>query len=151
MEEEVEEEKKKKGRKRPKGLEYVGEVKKILERNGCQVEGPGYKLRWFPKKGGGLSGPFYVHTDYFGLYDLISFREDLGFMFHQVSIIEEKSRKVGAMLEAKKGGWFWGRVMDGKKAAFKTFVVEDGTAKEREGVILARAEGKAVGRDELTS
>jgi len=138
--------KSKKKSDRAKGLAYLREVKEILKRNGCDVEGPGYGLRFFSSKKsqGNLSKqgepqkakPVLVHADYFGCFDLISFRPDMGFVFHQVSIIEEKSRKVNDLMEANKPGWIWGRYLEANKVAYRIFAVRDTEVIEREGVIF---------------
>lgn len=139
-------EKKKKGGKRQKGLQYVREVREILERDRCEVEGPGYGLRFFGNKksqgnlrkegGEQKTRPVLVHADYFKHFDLISYRPDLGYIFHQVSILEEKSRKVDDLIQANMPGWIWGRFYEGVKVAFRIFSVRDTTVIERGEVIF---------------
>ncbi len=139
-------EKKRKGGRRKKGLEWLREIKQILIRNGCEVEGPGYGLRFFGnKKHGQLqkigkpeekTRPVIVHCDYFGCFDLISYRPDMGYVFHQGSIIEEKSRKIDDLITRNKPGWVWGRFKEENKTAYRIFVVNDGWVYEREEVIF---------------
>ncbi len=154
------EKKKKKTTKRQKGLNYVREVKEILKRNGCDVEGPGWGLIFFGnKKGGGLTyegkegkekqRPTLVHKDYFGCFDLISYRVDMGFIFHQVSILEEKAKKVDDLMTADKPGWIWGRFEtdERRRIAYRLFSVAMGKVIEREEVVFVtetKQKGEAV-------
>jgi hypothetical protein len=52
---------------REKGLQECRKVKKVLEKMGFAVEGPGYKPMFIPKTG----KMTVVHKDYFGIYDLL--------------------------------------------------------------------------------
>ncbi len=126
----------KKQNDRKKGLEFMGEVRKILERDGCEVEGPAFKSKFIFIPDSKRSFSKNVHVDYFGCFDLISYRPDMGFVFHQVSILEEKSRKIDDLIQANKPGWIWGRFKEGSKVAYRIFSVRDETVIEREEVVL---------------
>jgi len=105
---------------RAKGLSYCREVKKILEGIDHVVEGPGYKPLWTGK---GMSA---VHSDYFGVFDLISF-DGKEFLFHQVSDIGHKSDKIKSIQEKKMNGWVWCRVPSRPISYRIFFVVGDHT------------------------
>jgi hypothetical protein len=140
--------KEKKGKgTRKKGLDYVREARDILRSEGHQTEGPGYTiLRIYPKETRGLPPeerkkiklePVQVHRDYFTAFDLISFRPDIGFIFHQVSILEEKSRKIKIIQDQQMKGWVWGRFEENERIGFRIFEVDlNGEVKERETVWL---------------
>jgi len=138
--EEIIEGKAERKRRRAKGLQYVREVKEILYAQGCQVEGPMYKIRWIPKKGAsvymekGEIIPRQVHKDFFGVFDLISFRKDLGYIFHQVSIWEERSRKVKAILKVELRGWIWSRIKQGQRIAYDVASAVPGRDLEHIGI-----------------
>ncbi len=123
-------ERKKKQDDRKKGLQYVREVREILESLSHRVEGPGYTIKWFyPKPKEWVPGeekektrpiPTQTHTDYFGAFDLISVK-DGEISCHQVSIIEEKSRKRWDILASGIPGYFWGRFKECGKVCYKVF------------------------------
>jgi hypothetical protein len=127
---------------RKKGLEYVREGREILRRDGFVTEGPGYQvIRVFPKETTWMPmgerkklkpQAIQVHKDYFGVFDLITFREDRGFEFHQFSILEEKSRKIRDIQGSGMPGWFWGRFEEGRRVGFKRFFIRDGKIEEDE-------------------
>jgi hypothetical protein len=87
---------------RSKGLNFVREVKKILEYKGYRVEGPGYGVCFY---GGGMKP---VHKDFFGVFDLLSYRQGK-VSGHQVSTLTNKAVKVKALNEAHISGYVWCR------------------------------------------
>ena len=93
---------------RSKGLDYVREVRKILEGIGHTVEGPGYGLAYY----GGKMNP--IHRDFFGCFDLMSF-DGKYYLGHQVSTEINKSTKIKTIQEAKLPGWVWCRFSDEDK------------------------------------
>jgi len=95
---------------RSKGLDYVREVKKILEGIGHTVQGTMFKTVFF---NGHLSP---VHSDFFGVFDLISFDGKI-FIGHQVSTEVNKSTKIKAIQEAHLPGWVWCRFSDEERGA----------------------------------
>ncbi len=108
---------------RKKGLNYVREVRKILQAMEHQVEGPGYGLAFF----GGSPRP--IHRDYFGLYDLVSCYDGRIYL-HQVTDLSNKAKKVKAIQEKKIPGWVWARC-DGGKIFYRIFCVDmDGRVEE---------------------
>jgi hypothetical protein len=131
-----EREKRSKQDDRKKGLEYVREVREILESLGYRVEGPGYSITWFYPKAEKLMPeeekkedegnkrinplPRQTHRDYFGAFDLIS-AKDGEIKCHQVSIIEEKSRKRWDILTSGIPGYFWGRFKEKRKVGYRVF------------------------------
>lgn len=117
---------------RKKGMIYVGEVKKILIGQGHKIEGPNYIVMRIPERKP-LPGEqtskiplrmVQVHRDYFGAFDLISYKQGLGFVFHQVSILEEKSRKIKAIVDLHMDGWVWGRFKEGGRVKYRVFSVD---------------------------
>jgi hypothetical protein len=110
---------------RQKGLSFCREVKKILEAMGHETEGPGYSTAFF---GGALH---LIHSDYFGLFDLISFFEGKYF-FHQVSTIGHKSEKIKAIQKKGMNGWVWLRVNEENQVGFDVFEVYPDTIIEKE-------------------
>lgn len=125
--------------RRKKGLNYVGEIKGILKQLGHETEGPGYSVMRIPERkqipGERISEiplkMIQVHKDYFGVFDLISFKEGVGYFFHQGSILEERSRKIKAIVEKKMQGWVWGRFKQNRRVGYKIFSVEaNGEVKE---------------------
>ena len=90
---------------RAKGLDFVREVRKILEGMGHAVEGPGYGVAFYNAK----MNP--VHKDFFGVFDLLSF-DGKSYIGHQVSTEANKSAKIKTIQEAKLPGWVWCRFTD---------------------------------------
>ena len=90
---------------RQKGLKFVHEVAGILSSMGETTEGPGFKSCFF---GGRMS---VVHSDYFGLFDLISW-DGAEYRFHQVSTLSNKAAKLRAIRDRMMPGWIWCRVSD---------------------------------------
>ena len=90
---------------RDKGLDYVREVRKILEGLGHTVEGPGYGVAYYNAK----MNP--VHKDFFGIFDLMSY-DGKSYLGHQVSTEANKSTKIKAIQGAKLPGWVWCRFTD---------------------------------------
>ena len=90
---------------RAKGLDFVREVRKILEGMGHTVEGPGYGVAYYNAK----MNP--VHKDFFRVFDLISF-DGKSYIGHQVSTEANKSTKIKAIQEANLPGWVWCRFTD---------------------------------------
>lgn len=88
---------------RAKGLSYVREVKKILDSKGYRVEGPGYKPVWMGK------GMRAVHSDYFGVFDLLAIRRGR-IEGHQVSTLTNKATKIKAIQEGGLCGYVWCRI-----------------------------------------
>ncbi len=101
---------------RAKGLSYVREVKEILKRLGHEVDGPMHKVMRLP------SGFVPVHTDIFGVWDLISF-DKLGYHFHQVTTDHNRTVKIGAILDKGMSGQVWGRCKEGNRVAYRTYYV----------------------------
>lgn len=97
---------------RAKGLGFCREVKKILEAMGHEVEGPGYATAFFQ------GATHAIHRDYFGIWDLISFYENV-YYFHQVSTIENKSTKIKSIQGKKMLGFVWIRSKKNKYKIFK--------------------------------
>ncbi len=119
---------------RKKGLSYVHEVKKILRGMEHQVEGPGFKPAFF---GGKLS---VVHSDYFDVWDLISFNGD-EFIFHQVSTLSNKSAKIKAIKDKMMPGWVWTRTE--KPVGYRIFQVDwKGKVTEAKAIYGIRGEIK---------
>ena len=112
---------------RAKGLSYCREVRKILEGMNYIVEGPGYKPLWTGK---GMSA---VHSDFFGVFDLISFNTSSpeGFIFHQVSDISHKSEKIKAIQSNNMPGWVWCRVPS-RPVSYRVFIVNGDVIEEAE-------------------
>lgn len=109
---------------RQKGLFWVREVRKLLEGMNHVVEGPGYKTAFFNNR----IQP--VHSDYFGIFDLISF-DGTHFIGHQVSDLSHKAEKVKAIQQKKMKGWVWSRVSNGK-VFYRIFIVEPDKVEEAE-------------------
>ena len=95
---------------RAKGLDFVREVRKILEGIGHTVEGPGYGVAFYNAK----MNP--IHRDFFGVFDLMSFNGQ-SYLGHQVSTEANKSTKIKAIQEAKLLGWVWCRFSDEDRGA----------------------------------
>ncbi len=95
---------------RAKGLQNVREVKKILEGLGHKTEGPGYKTVFF----NGRLSP--VHSDFFGVFDLISF-DGKSYLGHQVSTEANKTTKIREVKGSKLPGWVWCRFSDEERGA----------------------------------
>ena len=110
---------------RAKGLGFCREVRKILEGMGHEVEGPGYSTAFFQ------SAIHPIHSDYFGLFDLISFFEGK-YYFHQVSTIENKSTKIKAIQAKRMSGWVWCRVTEDNQTGFDVFIVDGPIIEEKE-------------------
>lgn len=110
---------------RGKGLAFCREVRKILEAMGHQVEGPGYATAYFQ---GAIHA---IHRDYFGIWDLISFYENV-YYFHQVSTIENKTTKIKAIQQTKLPGWVWCRVTEDNQTGFDVFVIDGPIIEEKE-------------------
>jgi hypothetical protein len=105
--------------KRQKGLYFVREVKKILEGIGHEVEGPGYKAVWMGNRS------VVVHSDYFGIYDLISYCDGV-YYFHQISDIHNKSAKIKAIQKKNHKGWVWSRFSaEDRRVGYRIFFVSD--------------------------
>lgn len=104
---------------RQKGLQYVREVKAILEKQGWIVDGPMYKPIFI--KGRSTA----VHSDFFGLFDLISYlpNEFVGYYFHQISLDEKRAEKIKAILKAGVAGFFWGRGINEKRVGFWVYAI----------------------------
>jgi len=124
------------GNKRKTRLKFVREVKGKLIEQGHEVEGPGYLTMFVPENPlqyklgiNKKTRAVQVHRDYFGVADLISLKEGKVY-FHQVSIIEEKSRKTDLFLEKGIKGFVWGRTRDGGKIHYRIFRVELGEVQE---------------------
>ncbi len=100
---------------RAKGLLACREVRKILESRGYLVEGPGFGVKWIPKFG---SRP--IHKDYFGVLDLISYK-DGQYWGHQVTDLKNKSSKIKKMEEAGIQGWVWCRTKEKNKIKYRVF------------------------------
>jgi hypothetical protein len=102
---------------RQKGLNFVHEVKRILEGMNHEVEGPGFASAYFNNR----INP--IHRDYFSVFDLISFDGDC-FLFHQISTIKNKSAKVKAIQKKKMSGWVWCRFNESRKVGYRIFFVK---------------------------
>ena len=112
---------------RAKGLGFCREVKGILQGMGHIVEGPGFKSLFF---GGRVNA---VHSDYFGCFDLISFDKNTGkFIFHQVSDLKNKARKVHEIQNAQMNGWMWARINKGRRIGYRLFIVTSDSVEEGE-------------------
>lgn len=135
---------------RKKGLQFVREVREILETLGHRVEGPGYVITWFYPKGEKPDSkdekekekgkdeekdqkpkpfPRQIHRDYFGAFDLISAKNG-EVKCHQVSIIEEKSRKRIDILTSGIPGYFWGRFKEKQKVGYRVFRFDEKEERE---------------------
>jgi hypothetical protein len=101
---------------RQKGLNYVREVRKILESMGHIVEGPGYALAFFDNR---MQA---IHRDYFGIFDLISW-DGIQLIGHQVSDIHNKSTKIKEIQGQQMSGWVWARGKKGRKVEWQLFIV----------------------------
>ncbi len=113
---------------RAKGLDYVREVKRILEGLDHIVEGPGYGVAYFNKR----MNP--IHRDYWGVFDLMSFCDEK-YYGHQVSTAQNKSTKIKALQEAKLPGWVWCRFTDEEgSVGYQVYVVEKDQVVEMEMV-----------------
>lgn len=116
---------------RAKGLKFVREVKEILKRLGHEVEGPGHAVLKLP------SGFVPVHSDFFGVFDLISFHPDHGFRFHQVSTDQHRSEKAREIAKKNMNGTVWGRCKMQNRVAYRTYYVAvDGHTEESETYYL---------------
>ena len=124
---------KKKKNKRETGLKWVREVRDLLIDLGHEVEGPNFKPTYIPgkdtKEGMVESKYIPVHKDFFGVFDLISHKKRRWF-FQQISILEEKSRKIDAILEKGMDGIVWGRTKNGRFVDYRIFRVQDGKVDE---------------------
>ncbi len=110
---------------RSKGLDFVREVKKILQAIGHQTEGPGYGVAYYNSQ----MRP--VHRDYWGCFDLLSAFEGNIFC-HQVTTLDNKAVKVKAIQEKGLPGWVWCRVSNGK-VFYRIFDIDkDGSITEAE-------------------
>ncbi len=113
---------------RAKGLDYVREVRKILEGIGHIVEGPGYGVAYFNAR----MNP--IHKDFFGCFDLMSFN-DGKYYGHQVSTQANKSTKIKTIQEANLPGWVWCRFTDEDgSVGYQVYVVERDQVVEMEMV-----------------
>lgn len=99
---------------RAKGLLACREVKKILIGMGYLVDGPAYGIAFF----GGKSVP--IHRDFFGCIDLISYK-DRQYWGHQVTDLNNKSKKVRALEEAGIDAWVWCRGKVKNKVVYRVF------------------------------
>lgn len=102
---------------REKGIARVREVKKLLQGMGYLIEGPGYKPLWI----GTRSVP--VHSDFFGVGDLISYFEGK-FILHQVTDLKNKAKHVKIAQEAHIPAWIWSRAKEGGKVFYRLFMVD---------------------------
>ena len=109
---------------RKKGLEWVREVKKLLEGLGHQIEGPGYGVAFYR----GSMKP--IHRDYFGIADLISFFNG-AFFLHQVTDLSNKSTHVKAIQKAGLPCWVWCRVPT-RPISYRIFIVNGDRIEEAE-------------------
>jgi len=114
---------------RKKGLEWVREVRKLLEAMNHVVEGPGYGVAFFNNR----MSP--IHRDYFSVFDLISF-DGNSFIGHQVSDLSHKAEKVRAIQAKKMKGWIWSRFAEGRRCGYRLFFVDP--EKVEEGEIIWR-------------
>jgi len=110
---------------RSKGLQRVREVGKMLEGIGHQVEGPGYALAFY----GGSMKP--IHRDYFGIADLISFRDGI-FVLHQVTDLTNKGKHVKAIQEIGLSAWLWCKIEG--KSGYRIFFVTPTEVTEGEAI-----------------
>lgn len=99
---------------RAKGLAACREVKKILVDMGYKVDGPSYGVAFF----GGKSIP--IHRDFFGVLDLISYKEEQ-YWGHQVTDLNNKSKKVKALDETGMKAWVWCRTKVKNKVVYRVF------------------------------
>ncbi len=99
---------------RAKGLAACREVKKILQEMGYKVDGPSYGIAFF----GGKSVP--IHRDFFGVLDLITYK-DGQYWGHQVTDLNNKSKKVRALEEAGVKAWVWARTKENGKIKYRIF------------------------------
>jgi hypothetical protein len=103
---------------RSKGLDFVREVKKILQAIGHETEGPGYGVAYYNSQ----MRP--VHRDYWGCFDLLSaFKGNI--FCHQITTLDNKARKVKAIQAKGIPGWVWARVSNGK-VFYRIFIVKPG-------------------------
>lgn len=116
---------------RQKGLNFVHEVKRILEGMNHEVEGPGFASAFF----NGRTNP--IHRDYFSVFDLISFDGD-HFLFHQVSSLSNKSTKIKAIQKKKMPGWVWCRFSKGGRVGYRIFFVESEAITEGRVIFKAK-------------
>ncbi len=100
---------------RAKGLAACREVKKILQGMGYQVDGPSYGIAFF----GGKSVA--VHRDFFGCLDLISYKGGQ-YWGHQVTDLNNKSKKIKALAEANIEAWVWCRTKVKNKVQYRVFL-----------------------------
>ena len=104
---------------RQKGLQYVREVKKILEREGFIIDGPFYRPIFIHGKSSA------VHSDLFGVFDLVAFfPANKMFSFHQVSLDERRAEKIKAILNMGMFGFFWGRGIENRRVYYKKYIIE---------------------------
>ena len=103
------------GNERARGLQYVREVRYILEAWGCVVEGPGYRPQFIGK------GMMAVHTDYFGVFDLIAIMGNIWHGHQVTSGIGHKAEKVRKIRQAVLWGFVWVRV---KGPTYRIFFVD---------------------------
>jgi hypothetical protein len=117
---------------RKKGLNYVREVRKILEAMNHQVEGPGYGVAFFA----GRMLP--IHRDYWGIFDLISFNGE--FHGHQVSTLSNKAVKVKAIRDKMFPGWVWCRVNKANRVGYRVFQIDSfGIVEDNEMQFIPKA------------
>jgi hypothetical protein len=97
----------------------------MLEGMGAVVEGRGYALAFY----GGSMKP--IHRDYFGIADLISFRDGI-FTLHQVTDLTNKGKHVKAIQEKGLSAWLWCKVEG--KSGYRIFFVFPHEVTEGEAV-----------------
>jgi len=104
---------------RGKGMQYVREVRKILEDRGLIVEGPAYKPLFVRGK------MMVVHTDYFSCFDLMVYDpRGKRFGMVQVSTIGERSRKVKRIVDAGIPGLVFSRDKMNGKVCYRVMQVD---------------------------
>ncbi len=133
------------GTRKKRGLAYVSEVKKILLSRGFEVEGPAFRRVWFPDKSGKMKIKV-AHVDFFGLFDLISYRPEAGYEFHQVSILPNKSKKEKAILRRGHRGFLWLRTKQNRNVIYRIFRIEKET-EEIETVLLKMFEKENINKE----
>jgi len=116
---------------REKGLQFVREVKKLLQAMGHEVEGPGYATKWF---GGKVNA---VHQDFFGVYDLFSYFGGR-YIGHQVSTLANKSKKIKAIQECGHTGWVWCRFDHSRRVGYRIFFTSPTEVTEGEVIWLGQ-------------
>ena len=110
---------------RAKGLQWVREVKKLLEGMGHVVEGPGYSVAFYQ---GRMNA---IHRDYFGIADLISYHQGI-FYLHQITDLHNKSSHVKTIQASGLPCWLWCRVkgsLDHKIFFLRNGKIEEGEIK----------------------